>query len=45
MEARVSGTLEIIISKVEMDLTTKTSEITGGRIIDIWQGKMMRAPS
>jgi len=35
IEARVSGTLEIIISEIGMDLTTKTSEITGGKIIDI----------
>jgi len=35
IEARVSGTLEIIISEIGIDLTTKTSETTGGKIIDI----------
>lgn len=34
-EAKVSGTLEIIILLVRIDLTIKTSEIIGGKILDI----------
>lgn len=35
IEGKVSGTLEIIILEVGIDLFTKTLETTGGRIIDI----------
>lgn len=35
IEARVSGTMEIIIFNIGLELTTKINEETGGRILDI----------
>lgn len=35
IEGRVSGTIEIIILELGIELATKTSNVTGGKIIDI----------